>query len=89
MDFRYSVIVRTDTREHADLVITSRLDHDEEIQDEQGADFDYQIGEAGAFADVDETHSHKDDASDLYRGTHAHPFQETDNHVHAPDWRPK
>jgi hypothetical protein len=43
MKFAYTVIVDTDTKEHADLVIEARLGYDEELDDEQGATFDYKV----------------------------------------------
>jgi len=37
-DYRYSVIVTTDTREHANQVMVERINYDEEYG------FDYQVG---------------------------------------------
>lgn len=41
--FLYVVRVDTDTKEHADQVMTERIGHDEEIEDDAGVRFDYTI----------------------------------------------
>jgi hypothetical protein len=42
-EFRYIVKSTTDTQEHADQVIQERTGFDEQLEDEDGNDFDYSI----------------------------------------------
>lgn len=46
-EYRYILVVETDTEEHADQVLTERIGYDEELWDEQNTYIVYKIWDEG------------------------------------------